>query len=126
MNFSTFAASYQMSSFMGFSIKTRSFTSCSMSLSLETMTTSSGFSGAGSDGADDVVGLEAGEFEDGNAHALRGCGGHTESVRQIGRHFGAVRLVFRKASERKVGSLAFEDGGDVLRLVAGQELRTIL
>ena len=40
MNSLTLAGSYQVSSLAGFSIETRSVTSCSMSLSLETMTTS--------------------------------------------------------------------------------------
>ena len=65
-----------------------------MSLSLETMTTSKpACSARARDGADDVVGLEAGVLQDGDAHGFEDTADVRDLLAQIGRHFGAIGLV---------------------------------
>src|SRR5579883_1722982 len=111
---STLAGSYHSSSFMGLSMKTRSLTSWSMSLSLETITRG--------DGADDVVGLIAGEFEHRDAHGVEEAADVRDLFGEILRHFRTVGFVVSEAFRAEGRSGAFEDGGDVFGLVAGHEL----
>ena len=87
-----------------------------MSLSLETITTSQpACFGAAGDGADDVVGFEAGVFEDGDAHGFEHAADVGDLLEQVGRRFGAVGLVFGELLHAVGGLGAFEDGGDVGR-----------
>ena len=60
--------------------------------------------GAAGDGADHVVGLEAGVFEHGNAHGLQQAADVGDLLQQVGRGLRAVGLVLGELLERWVGS----------------------
>ena len=90
----TLAGSRMRLSFCGLRILTAGVTSCIMSLSPETMKTSCClFGGLAGQGADDVVGLKALGFEDGNAQGFEGAANVGNLAAQILGHGFAIGLV---------------------------------
>ena len=69
--------------------------------------------GAAGDGADDVVGLEAGVLEDGDAHGFEDAADVGNLVEEVGRRLGAVGFVLGELGDALGGFAALEDGGDV-------------
>ena len=127
MNSSVVAGSYQMSSFMGLYIETRSSTSCSMSLSLETITTSTSdpahfLASVPMTSSASKLGIRVSGYA-----GLPASGARRGSARR-GQAGISVRfaLYSAKASSRNVGPGALEDGGDVLGMVGGRSFRIML
>ena len=123
MNVFTFSASYHSSSLAGLSMETCSFTSCSMSLSLETITTS--MPAASARRARVPITSSAskpGIFQNGNPHGFEDAADEGNLVEQVGRRFGAIGLVLGELLHAVGGFAALEDRGDVGRLVLLRQL----
>ncbi len=72
-----------------------------------------GFNSAAGEGADNVVGFEAGELEDGDAHSLDEAADPGDLLGEIARHFSAIGFVFGKSLFAVSFADALEDGGHV-------------
>ncbi len=105
-------------------MRTRSFTSCSMSLSLDTMTTSMPCSTARcGQRADHVVGFEPGIFQHRNAHRLERLPNPGNLLQQIRRRLGAVGFVGLERLVAKGGAFAFENRRQIFRLMTRLQMR---
>ena len=94
-----------------------------MSLSLETMTTSTPeFSARARERADHVVGFETRVFKHRNAHGVERLANPGNLLQQIRRRLGAVGLVGLERLVAKGGPFALEDRGQVFRLVLRLQL----